>query len=76
MQRRIAVARGKQAEVADAYETSRQNMQQETAEEFVGIESHGASAMPMGVVSPQEADFVLRHGNESRVGDGNAVGIA
>jgi len=70
------VARGEQAEVADAYEASRQNMQQETAEEFVGIESHGASAMPMGVVSPQEADFVIGHRKESRVGDGNAVGIA
>jgi hypothetical protein len=30
----------------------------------------------MGVVSPQEADFVIGHGKESGVGDGNAVGIA
>ena len=51
-------------------------MQEERAEEFVGIESQGASAMPMGVVSPQEADFVIGHGKESGVGDGNAVGIA
>ena len=29
---------GQASEVADAYETSRQNMQQETAKEFVGIE--------------------------------------
>ena len=30
----------------------------------------------MSVVSPQEADFVIGHGKESGVGDGNAVRIA
>ena len=42
----------------------------------MGIESHGASPIAMSVVSPQKADFVLGHGKESGVGDGNAVGIA
>ena len=42
----------------------------------MGIESHGASPIPMSVVAPQEADFVIGHGKESGVGDGNAVGIA
>ena len=32
--------------------------------------------MRISVVSPQEADFVLRHRNESGVGDRNAVRIA
>ena len=42
----------------------------------MGIESHSASPMPMGVVSPLEADFANGHRNASGVGDGNAVGIA
>ena len=42
----------------------------------MGIESHSASPMPMGVVSPLEADFAIGHRNASGVGDGNAVGIA
>jgi len=52
MEQWVTVAIGQQAEVADAYETSRQNMQQETAEEFMGIESHGARPMSVGIVSP------------------------
>jgi hypothetical protein len=42
----------------------------------VGIERHGRGAMPMGVVSPEKADFATGHRKESGVGDGNAVGIA
>jgi hypothetical protein len=52
MEQWLTVAIGQQAEVADAYETSRQNMQQETAEEFMGMESYGARAKSVGIVSP------------------------
>lgn len=70
------MAIGEQAEVANADETLGQDMEQKTTQEFIGVESHGARLVSAGVVSPTEADFAIGHGNESGVGDGDAVGVA
>jgi hypothetical protein len=70
------VAVGKQAEVADADEALGQNMEQKTAQEFIGLQSHAASLVAMGVVSPTEGDLAFGHGQKPGVGDGDAVGIA
>ena len=53
-----------------------QNMQQEATEKLIGVERHGASLVSVGVVSPTKGDPTVGHGNEARVGDGDAVGIA
>jgi hypothetical protein len=69
------VAIGQQAEAADTHKTSRQNMQQEAAEEFMGIERHGASPLPVGIISPQEGNLTVGHSHESGVGNGNPMRI-
>jgi hypothetical protein len=51
-------------------------MQEEAPQEFIGRQGHGSSLVAMSVVSPTEGDFTVGHGQESRVGDGNAVSIA
>jgi len=53
-------------------------MQQETADELVRIESHdavtGFALAP--IVFPPEADAFAVEGDETRIGDGDAMGIA
>ena len=51
-------------------------MEQKTAQEFIGLQSHAASLVAMGVVSPTEGDLAFGHGQKPGVGDGDAVGIA
>jgi hypothetical protein len=51
-------------------------VQQEVTEKFIGLQCHGPSLVPMGVVSPSEGNPTVGHGQESRVRDGNAVSIA
>jgi hypothetical protein len=51
-------------------------MEQKTAQEFIGLQSHAASLVAMGVVSPTEGDLAVGHGQKPGVGDGDAVGIA
>jgi hypothetical protein len=70
------VAVGEQAEVANAHETLGQDMEQKTAQEFIGGKCHGARLVSTGIVPPTEGDFAFGHGQEPGVGDGDAVGIA
>ena len=76
MQELGAMAIGQEAEVANAYETGGQNVQQEAAEKLLGLERHDSSLVAMGVVTPTEGDLTFGHGDEARVGDGDAVSIA
>ena len=69
------MAIGEQAEIANAYETAGQNMQQEATEKFICFERHSSSLVPMSVVTPTEGDLPLGHGDETRIGDGDAVSI-
>ena len=70
------VAVGEQAEVANAHETLGQNMEQKTAQELLGVKSHAARLVAMGVISPTEGDLAFVHGQKPGVGDGDAVGVA
>jgi len=56
------VAVGEEAKVANAHETLGQNMEQKTAQEFIGVQSHDASLVAMGVVSPTEGDLAFVYG--------------
>lgn len=69
------LAIGEQAEVANADETGGQNMQQEATEKLIGLERHSSSLAAMGVVAPTEGDLAFGHGDEARVGDGDAMSI-
>lgn len=69
------MAIGQEAEVANAYETGGQNMQQEAPQKLIGGERHGSRLVTMGVIAPTEGDLTFGHGDEAGVGDGDAVSI-
>jgi hypothetical protein len=48
---------GEEAEVANAWKSSRHDMFDETAQELVGDKCHGALLAVVGIVSPAEADL-------------------
>jgi hypothetical protein len=75
-ERLSAVAVGKQSEVADLDETGRQDVEQETADEFDRIEGHDAAAVAMTGVAPAEAHMSVVEAEESSVGDGNPMRVA
>ena len=67
---------GQKAEMADAYEATRQHMQQEPTQEFVGGDGHFALFVAVSIVFPSECDFAVGKGQEAVVGDGHAMGVA
>jgi hypothetical protein len=75
-QRLTAVAVGEQSEVANLYETGRQHVEQEAADELDPIESHRAAAVVVPRVAPAEAYLSVFEVEQSSVGDGDAMGVA
>src|SRR3981189_1867728 len=71
-----ASAIGEEAVVANAMEAVRQGMQQESADELVGIERHHLGLAVLAVVLPGEADLAVKERDQPTVGDGDAMGIA
>ncbi len=70
------MAIGEEAEVADAMEAGRQDVQEEPAHELARIEPHHLAAAFLPVVLPEETDGIVCHGDEPAVGDGDAMGVA
>src|SRR5215813_7794405 len=72
-----AVAAGKQSIVADAVEAFGQDVGEEPANELVGVQCHRLP--PVGsvnaVILPAEGDAVVVGGDQTTIGDGDAVGI-
>ena len=64
--------------MADAMETSRQDVHQEAADELVGRQCHaGVAARPFDpVVLVFEGDAGLVNGDQAAIGDGDAMGVA
>jgi hypothetical protein len=71
-----AAAVGEKAEVPDAVEAGRQDVEQEAAHELAGVEGHDLLAALVAVVLPAEADRAVGHADEPAVGDGDAMGVA
>ena len=69
---------GEEPVMPDAMEAIRQDMQQEAADKLVRIERHDAVTSPSvaPVIFPFEADMLCIEGDEARIGDGDAVGVA
>ena len=67
---------GEEAVIADALKPIRQHMDQEAADELVGLEGHRFVLVAAPVVLPAEADLAVVDGQQAAVGDGDAVGIA
>jgi hypothetical protein len=70
-----AASRGEQAEVADADEAFREDVQKEAPEEFVDVERQRANLAPVPIVLPPKRDRVVRDGDEPVIGDGDAMGV-
>ena len=57
-------------------ERLRQNVQQESPDELLGREGHFAFLVAMSIVPPTECDLIAVEGNQSKIGDGHAMGVA
>src|ERR1019366_10259536 len=66
---------GEKSEVADAHEAAWQQMEQESAQELLDIQSHEPPLVAMGGVSPLEGDVALGESDQPAVGDGDAMGV-
>jgi hypothetical protein len=75
-QQRGALPVGEEAEVADAYEAAWQQVEQEAAQELVDRQSEEPLLVGVRGISPAEGDVALLKGDQSAVGDGDAVGLA
>jgi hypothetical protein len=66
---------GEKAEVADAHEAARKQVEEEAAQEL--IDGQGYEPLLVGVsgISPAEGDVAVGEGDESVVGDGDTVGV-
>ena len=70
------MAVGEEADMADAMETVRYGMKQETPDEFVGSKRHHLGLAVVAIVFPGEVDLAVGEGDETSVGDGDAVCVA
>jgi hypothetical protein len=66
---------GEKAEVANAHEAARKQMQEEPAQELVNRQRHQLLLVAMGGVAPAESDVAVFEGNKSAVGDSHAMGV-
>jgi len=66
---------GEKSEVADAHEAAWQQMEQESAQKLLDIQSHEPLLVAMGGVSPLECDIALGESDQPAVGDGDAMGV-
>ena len=70
-----ASAIGEKAIVADAVEAVRQSVQEEAADELLGIERHHFGFAILPIVFPSEPDLAIGQREQPAVGDGDAVRV-
>ena len=66
---------GEEAEVADAHEAGRQQVEQEAAQELFDIQGHEPFLVAVGGVAPAEGDVALGESDQPGVRDGDAMGV-
>ena len=64
-----------EAEVADAHEAARQQVQEEAAQELIDRQSHEPLLVAVSGVSPAKGDVALGESNQPAVGDGDAMSV-
>ena len=74
-QQRSAIAVGKEAEVADAYEPGRQQMEQEAAQELIDGQSHERLLVAVRRVAPAEGYVAISESDQPGVRDSDAMGV-
>ena len=70
-----AASRGEEAEIADADEALRQDVQEKAAEEFIGVERQRADLAAVAIVLPPKRDRVVGDVDEPVIRDGDAVRV-
>src|SRR4029077_10607473 len=70
------MAVGEEAVVADAMEAIRQGVQEEAADELIGLKRHELGLAMMAVLLPAEGNLAVLHRYRPAVGDRVAVGVA
>ncbi len=70
------MAVGHEAVVADAMKPVGQRMDQEAADELIGIEGHDLRAAAVAIILPAECDMVVGYTDQAGVGDRNPMGVA
>jgi len=70
-----AVAVGEEAEVADAHESRRQQVEQEAAQKLFDSQGHEPFLVAMDGVAPTESNVFLGESNQPGVRDGDAMGV-
>src|SRR5258706_390582 len=66
---------GNKAEMPDADKALREHVQKEPANEFFGVDGHRALHVSMSVIPPAERDVVAVKGEQSMIGDGDAMRV-
>ena len=67
---------GQQAELADAHEAVRDDVQEKPSEEFVGLEAYDFDTIVIRIVPPPEADATVTGIDEPMIRERHAVGVA
>ena len=67
---------GEEAEVADAHEVAREQVQEEAAQELVDRQSQKLLLVGMCGVTPAKRNAALLKSNEPEVGNGDAMRVA
>jgi len=74
-QQRGAFPVGEEAEVADAHEAGRQQVEQEAAQELFDSQGHESLLVAVGGISPSEGDVATGERDQPAVGDGDAMSV-
>src|SRR5262245_6631862 len=70
-----AASRSHPAEIADAEQSRRQHMPQESSEELVNGQRHQTLLVVVSGIAPTKSDQTIRERDESMVGNGYAMGV-
>ena len=62
--------------MADSVNAVRESVQQEAADELVGIEGHLSGSAAVAIVAPAEGHPFIMHADQAGVGDGYTMGVA
>ena len=72
----IASVVSEEAEVANAHEAARQQVQEESAQELFDRQSHEPFLVAVGGVAPAEGDVAVDKSNQPAVGNGDAMSVS
>jgi hypothetical protein len=66
---------GQEPERADADKASRQDVEQEAAQELLRTERHHSLLITVGIILPTESNLVILESHEAVIGDGHAMSV-